>query len=129
VADLPNPNNSDRSSDPPNPSPGQDPERPQLRAYGHLYLKALESLRPREYARRASSSDLEEEAIAAQERAEAQEDNFLTQMLRNDPGPKEPHMARVRHYRVLEQQARELALDDMMPEPETSPTSQAATTD
>jgi hypothetical protein len=80
----------------------------------------MKELRPEEYARRAGSPELQAEAIEAQERAAAQEDTLLSEMLKAEPGPQNPHMARVQHYRVLEQAAREIALSDMMPAPESS---------
>ena len=91
-----------------------------------LYLRTLESRRPQEFARRANDSLLRREANQAERRAQSLHDTTLASLLKGNPEPAD-HPSREQQYRVLSQQAREVAIADLvdgiLPEAESDPTS------
>lgn len=103
-----------------------------LGVYGTAYLTSLEEHRPAEYARAKAAGTLHRDAQAVETRAQAQFQNTLAALRKQQPDPAD-YPSRVQHHLTLESMARELVMDDAVVRPPNEPaampdTSPVATT-
>lgn len=85
--------------------------------YGRAFLASLEANQPARYARQKAAGQLNAEAGEAEARAQTVFQSALAELLRKDPPPR-AYLERVQHRQVLESQASELAMEEIVVRPD-----------
>ena len=85
--------------------------------FGDVFRISLREHRPAEYARLQASDLLEAEVADAEARGHQVFEGARAALLKEDPVPG-GYLERVQHLQILENAARELALDDVVVRPD-----------